>query len=62
MLDAGCWMLDVGPWSYAIYLLPASVNKNKKVSWNLAVDGKAENKLQLSYAVKYPRDKNVMLD
>jgi len=34
----------------------------KKITWNLAVDSKKENKLQLGYAVKYPKDKIVQLD
>jgi hypothetical protein len=35
---------------------------SKKVSWTIAVDGKKENKLQVSYSVKYPKDKTLQLD
>jgi len=34
----------------------------KKVTWSFAVDSKKENKLQLGYAVKYPKDKTLQLE
>ena len=34
----------------------------KKVSWNFSVESKKENKLQLGYSVKYPKDKILQLD
>ncbi|MEI9946081.1 MAG: mucoidy inhibitor MuiA family protein [Chitinophagaceae bacterium] len=34
----------------------------KKVTWNLSVDAKKENKLQMSYVVKYPKDKILQLE
>ena len=34
----------------------------KKVTWSLAVDSKKENKLQMGYAVKYPKDKTLQLE
>src|SRR4029077_14375184 len=34
----------------------------KKVTWNISVDSKKENKLQLGYAVKYPKDKSLALE
>ncbi len=34
----------------------------KKVTWNLSVDSRKENKLQLAYAVKYPKDKVLQLE
>ncbi|MEI9808905.1 MAG: DUF4139 domain-containing protein [Bacteroidota bacterium] len=34
----------------------------KKVSWNFSIDSKKENKLQLGYSVKYPRDKILQLE
>lgn len=34
----------------------------KKVSWNLTLDAKKENKVQLGYAIKYPKDKVLQLD
>lgn len=34
----------------------------KKVTWTLSLEGKQENKLAMSYAVKYPKDKILQLD
>jgi hypothetical protein len=34
----------------------------KKVSWNFSVDSKKENKLQMAYSVKYPKDKTLQLE
>jgi hypothetical protein len=34
----------------------------KKVSWNFSVDSKKENKLQMGYSVKYPKDKTLQLE
>jgi hypothetical protein len=34
----------------------------KKVSWSLSVDSKKENKFQVGYSVKYPKDKTLQLD
>jgi hypothetical protein len=34
----------------------------KKVTWSLVVDPKKENKIQLGYSVKYPKDKILQLD
>lgn len=34
----------------------------KKVTWSFAVDSKKENKLQMGYAVKYPKDKTLQLE
>jgi hypothetical protein len=34
----------------------------KKVTWNLVVDPKKDNKIQLGYSVKYPKDKTIQLD
>ena len=34
----------------------------KKVSWSFSIDSKKENKLQMSYSVKYPKDKILQLD
>jgi hypothetical protein len=34
----------------------------KKISWNFSVDSKKENKLQMGYSVKYPKDKILQLD
>jgi len=34
----------------------------KKVTWSFAIDSKKENKLQMSYAVKYPKDKTLQLE
>jgi hypothetical protein len=34
----------------------------KKVNWNFSIDSKKENKLQMSYTVKYPKDKTLQLD
>ncbi|MFI5129833.1 MAG: mucoidy inhibitor MuiA family protein [Chitinophagales bacterium] len=34
----------------------------KKVTWSLSVDSKKENKFQLGYAVKYPKDKTLQLE
>lgn len=34
----------------------------KKVSWTFSIDSKKENKLQMAYLVKYPKDKVLQLD
>jgi hypothetical protein len=34
----------------------------KKISWNFSIDSKKENKLQIGYSVKYPKDKILQLD
>ena len=34
----------------------------KKVTWSFAIDSKKENKLQMGYAVKYPKDKTLQLE
>jgi hypothetical protein len=34
----------------------------KKITWSISVDSKKENKLQLGYAVKYPKDKTLQLE
>jgi hypothetical protein len=34
----------------------------KKITWYLNVDSKKETKIQLSYSVKYPKDKTLQLD
>jgi hypothetical protein len=34
----------------------------KKVNWSFTIDSKKENKLQMSYSVKYPKDKTLQLD
>jgi uncharacterized protein (TIGR02231 family) len=37
-------------------------DNTKKVSWNVSLDPKKEQKLQLSYSVKYPKDRILQLD
>jgi uncharacterized protein (TIGR02231 family) len=34
----------------------------KRITWSLSVDSKKENKLQMGYAVKYPKDKILQLE
>jgi hypothetical protein len=34
----------------------------KKITWSLTVDSKKEDKLQMGYSVKYPKDKMLVLD
>jgi hypothetical protein len=34
----------------------------KKITWSISVDSKKENKLQMGYAVKYPKDKIMQLE
>jgi hypothetical protein len=34
----------------------------KKITWAFSVDSKKENKLQMAYSVKYPKDKALQLD
>jgi hypothetical protein len=37
-------------------------DESKKISWNLSLDSKKENKLMMGYAVKYPKDKILQLE
>jgi len=34
----------------------------KKISWTFSIDSKKENKLEMGYTVKYPKDKVLQLD
>jgi Domain of unknown function (DUF4139)/N-terminal domain of unknown function (DUF4140) len=34
----------------------------KKITWSFSIESKKENKLQLGYAIKYPKDKTLQLD
>ena len=36
--------------------------KNGEVKWNLSLDAKASKKIRLKYAVKYPKNKNLIID
>jgi len=37
-------------------------DETKKVTWSIDLDSKKENKIQLGYSVKYPKDKTLILE
>ncbi|HLG41669.1 MAG TPA: DUF4139 domain-containing protein [Chitinophagaceae bacterium] len=51
--------IEVGRLSYESAKLD---DDTKKITWSFSVDSKKENKLQMGYAIKYPKDKTLQLD